>query len=271
MSLQAPVYPFSQSIPPNFNIDLTTVQAVRDYAQVKGTGDDNQIQMIITAFSQEFLRITGRSNMDGTLPIQSPFVAQQYYDEWYDGSGTLRQFVRNFPIYGTGNNSLLRACTPSTLGYPNVFVNGQAIPFSPNIPGPGPNYITNGFVVDGSGKSISIRLPGPFPNSPDGGPFSNNTPFYAASNFLGTCFAFARGVQNVEIQYWAGFAVTPMDIVRAATQIVAINYKRANWIDMGSKTLSAGGGASGTTRYRDWRIPPECQYTIEFYTRSAIV
>ena len=271
MSLKTPVYPFAKVLPPNPNVDLTTLQAVHDYAQIQGTNDDNIIQLAITAFSIEFLRMTGRSNMDGSVPKQSPFVALQYYDEWYDGSGTQRQFLRNWPVYGTGANNLLPAATPSTPGYPNLYVNGQAIPFSPNQPGPGPSFITNGFVVDGSGRSLSIRLPGPFPSSTTSGPFSNNTSFYAASNFLGTCFTFAAGTQNVEVQYWAGFVETPSDIIRIATQIAAINYKRGSFIDMSSKTLSAGGGASGTTRYRDWSIPPECQHTIEYYTRSAIV
>ena len=266
MSLVAPVYPFSkQPIQPNPNLDLTTVQAVHDYAQVNSATDDNLIQLTISAFSQEFIRMTGRSNMDGTTPRQSPYVAQQYYDEWYDGSGTTRQFVRNWPIFGTGANNMLEPATPNTLGYPNVYVNGQAIPFSPNQPGPGPSFITNGFVVDGSGKSLSMRLPGGLTQP------LNMTVLQSQVNYLGTCFLFAPGVQNVEIQYWAGFAVTPSDIVRIATQIVSINYKRVAWVDQASKSLSAGGGASGTTRYRDWKIPPECQYTVDYYTRSAIV
>ena len=81
MSLVAPVYPFSkQPIQPNPNLDLTTVQAVHDYAQVNSATDDNLIQLTISAFSQEFIRMTGRSNMDGTTPRQSPYVAQQYYE-----------------------------------------------------------------------------------------------------------------------------------------------------------------------------------------------
>lgn len=81
---------------------------------------------------------------------------------------------------------------------------------------------------------------------------------------------FCADRQNVESDYRAGYDQEPTDIVRAMTQLVAVNYRRREWIDLASKSLSTG-GATGTTSYRAWVFPPEVQDVIRYYTSRAIV
>ena len=69
-------------------IDLTTLQAVKDWAEVKGAGDDAIIQAAITGFSKYVQVRTGR---DALASIQG-FV------DVYDGNGSQRMLLRNYPI-----------------------------------------------------------------------------------------------------------------------------------------------------------------------------
>jgi hypothetical protein len=75
---------------------------------------DLTIAQIITATSLQILRITGRGPANGSVPTQSPFVIPVAYDEWYDGNGNNRQFVRNWPVTAVTG----------------IFVNGTPIPLS---------------------------------------------------------------------------------------------------------------------------------------------
>lgn len=63
-------------------------------------------------------------------------------------------------------------------------------------------------------------------------------------------------------------AGTPPDVDLATRQMVAVNYKRRDWIDQ--KTRSMGGNA-GATSYRDWMLPPEVISVMNSYKRMAIV
>jgi len=76
--------------------------------------------------------------------------------------------------------------------------------------------------------------------------------------------------QNVEVDYRAGYDQEPTDIIRSVTQWVAVNYRRREWVDLASKSLSTG-GATGTTSYRSWVFPPEIQDVIRNYTSRAVV
>jgi hypothetical protein len=81
---------------------------------------------------------------------------------------------------------------------------------------------------------------------------------------------FCADRQNVETDYKAGYDQEPTDIVRAITQLVAVNYRRREWVDLASKSLSTG-GATGTTSYRAWVFPPEVKDVIRNYTSRAVV
>jgi hypothetical protein len=207
---------------------------------------DLSFAQIITATSLQFLRITGRGPMNGSVPTISPFVEPVGYDEWYDGNGNQRQFVRNWPI------------TEVT----NVFVNGTSIPLSGGVTQPG-------YVIDGSGKSIVIRTIGQI--SPI---YSYSSRYIGGGNYF-----FARGIQNVEIQYTAGFSGIPYDLNQACIQTVAQTVIQQSVIYMRSKALPMGGGTvvygnpGDVNAYglMSLAFPPYALQTLEYYKRQAIV
>jgi hypothetical protein len=219
-------------------VDLTTVDNIKNWIPglAQSTGDDAKIQSIITAWGFEFLRRTGLGDMSGDFQ-QSPFTAVCSWSEVYDGSDTNRLFLRNRPVVSVSS----------------LQVNGIPIAASPAWP-------TQGYVIDGSRRSISMR----------GGIFGWPNMMYSSWQ-AGPYHAFAgakgfpRGLQNVSITYAAGYNVTPADVVQCANIVVAQNYSRPKWIDEESRAMAGGGG---TTRYRSWDIPIEAQLTVDRYTRT---
>ena len=228
------------------SLNLVTLDVVKGYLNLTTTGaSDVVLSNLITAVSLLALRLTGRGPSDGSIPTQSPFVTPVAYDEFYDGNGNQRQFVRNWPI-----NSVT-----------GVYVNGTPIPASTGVTQPG-------YVIDGSGKSIVLRTIG-----------------YAAPSYrnalavIGGNYFFARGIQNVEIQYTAGFSAVPYDLSLAVMQTVAQTYTQQSIIYTKSKALPMGGGVvtygnpAGVTSegLLGLVVPPQAQATFEFYKRRALV
>jgi hypothetical protein len=219
-------------------IDLTTLAKVKNWIQIPtaNTTDDQTLQDAITSFSAYVLRITGRGPADGSIPAASPFVAPVAYDEFYDGSGTERQQVRNWPIISVAS----------------VSVDGIAIPQSTAIN-------VSGYVVDGDAKFISIR-----------GGFSANVATFQNYRFQtrgsGGRGGFCNGIQNVEIVYTAGFAATPFDLEFVARKVVSLNYKRKDWIGQRSQQMANG---AGSTFYNDWEMDRQDERTISFYARRV--
>ena len=82
---------------------------------------------------------------------------------------------------------------------------------------------------------------------------------------------FHQGMGNVIVSYTGGYDEVPSDLQEAALIAISQNYKRKDWQDLASASLSSGSGVSGTTRYRDWQYPPQVQNTIEYYKRRALV
>lgn len=185
-------------------IDLTVLSAVKAWLGVGAatTSEDAIIQDCITAFSAYVLRATGRGPAGGEIPATSPFVTPVAYTEVYDGSGSERQPIRNWPITSVTS----------------VTVNGIAIVQSSafNVPG---------WVIDGDKKFISIR--------------AGSGASYRGGGY--SC-GFANGVQNVEISYTAGFSGVPPDLEMMARKVVALNYKRKGWIGQTSQAMAAGAG-----------------------------
>ena len=218
-------------------IDLTKVANVKSWMSLPttATDQDQTIQDSITAFSSDVLHFTGRGPMDGTVPTQSPFVTPVSYDDFYDGSGSLRQPIRNWPI------------TAVAL----VNVNGQVIPQSVNVQ-------TWGWVIDGDKKFISIR--GGY--SPSVATFQNYR-YQGGGAGLGVQGpGFASGSQNVEVQYTAGFSGVPFDLEMVARRTVALRYKGRGWIGQRSQMMAAG---AGTVFYNGWEIYPADRDTILYY------
>jgi hypothetical protein len=163
-------------------LDLTTLAKVKAYLVTTGTNADQTIQDFITEFSLWMLNIAGRGSQSGAPPLQSPFVQPCTFDEIYDGSGSDRQFVRNWPIQSVASVSIFGIAVPAGAG-----------------------SFVNGYLIDASGKSIVLRggRGVPFPLGTVG--FANLRSGFA-SGYGSTC-GFAQGVQNVEIVYTAGFAL----------------------------------------------------------------
>lgn len=223
-------------------LDLTTLNIVKSWIPGLNpstpTADDPVIQSCITSWGYEFLKRTGQGDQNQDFE-QSPFTAVCTFNETYDGMGTYRLFLRNRPI-----QSVIQ-----------LVINTVAIAQSTAVG-------AAGYVVDGSGKSIALRQgivgwgsPSPTYWSYQAGPFST----------MSTGLKFWQGIQNVSVQYTAGYSTVPADIQECANKVVAQNYQRRSWVDEASRAMAGGGG---TIRYRDWDIPIECQLIVDRYTRT---
>lgn len=149
------------------------------------------------------------------------------FSDWYDGNGNQRLFLRNRPI----------------VSVVAVRVSGRSIPLSTA-------YGQGGYLIHGDGKSLVIRSGGT-----------------TGVSWFSSCPRFDLGVQNVFVQYTAGYAAVPFDVADKCAQLVAVNFKRRSWIDQTSQMIQQG----GTMTYRDWEVPPEVERVIQIYTPTAIV
>ena len=213
-------------------IDLTTLAAIKSWAQVQTSGDDTTIQDAITAFSLYVLHLTGRGPADGTVPTTSPFSTPVSYDEFYDGNGNDTLPLRNWPI------------TTVT----SVNDSGVIIPASSGVSNPG-------YVVDQSKKFLVLRyggLPYPYSRSYRGAAYS--------------CRGWTLGTQNIEVQYTAGFSALPFDLEMMARKVVALNYRRRQNIGQKSQAMAQG---AGTVSFGEWEMGPDDMRVIEYYKRRV--
>jgi hypothetical protein len=219
-------------------LDLTSLDEVKNWVPglAATSSDDAKIQSCITAWGWEFLRRTGLGDQGGNY-TQSPFNSVCNWNETYDGTGTARLMLRNRPVVNVAA----------------LTING--IPIAPSS-----GYPVQGWTLDGSRRSISLR----------GGLLGWGNQLWTSwqsgpYHVFGGGLKFWNGLQNVIVQYSAGYNDTPADIVECANKVVHQNYKRPNWIDEESRAMAGGGG---TIRYRSWVIPPECQEVVDRYTRT---
>ena len=126
--------PAEQSLSPSL-LDLTTLQNVKDWLQIKASADDNLIQGAITALGYYFLWRTGLGSQNG-VNTSSPLSNIVSYNETYDGNGSDRLYLRNRPIQN-----------PPALSPLVLTVNGNVIAQSTSYPIPG-------WVIDADGKSL---------------------------------------------------------------------------------------------------------------------
>lgn len=159
------------------------------------------------------------------------FTQVRNFVETYDGNGAQRMFLRNSPI--------------RTLN--SVLICSWSVPqsSSPTVPG---------LFIELSQKSIALRTSGWALMPPQA--------IYP--------YQFTRGLGNIIVDYNAGYTQVPFDLGEAAIKAIAINYRRREWADMASKSLSAS-PASATIRFRDWALPPEIVAVLDFYSRQAII
>lgn len=158
------------------------------------------------------------------------FNSVKQFTEIYDGNGASRMFLRNRPI-----QTLI-----------SVQMGSYAVPQSTAI-------TAAGVYIDPSQNSLAFRSSG----------FSLMPP---SSIYP---YLFIPGQGNIQVVYTAGYTSVPFDLQEACMKAVKINYVRKDWVDLASKSLSTGGGATGTTRYRDWALPPEVERILEFYSRYS--
>lgn len=164
-------------------LDLTTVASVKQWMPGVQAPDnlstDAVLQSAITAASLDMLRRTGRGPRNWQVATQSPYNQVVTYTETYDGTGTPRLFLRNFPIMSVTSLSVFgTTVTAST---------SQASP---------------GFVIDGTARSIALISP--FSGS---GGWAGS--YYGTGRWpafgLGVLARFPIGVQNITVTYTAGF------------------------------------------------------------------
>ena len=78
-------------------------------------------------------------------------------------------------------------------------------------------------------------------------------------------FNAAQAGQQVQISYTA--SGVPYDIELAARKMVAVNYKRRQWIDQRSQAMAQG---AGTISFQSWEMPPEVKSVMDYYRRRAV-
>ena len=160
----------------------------------------------------------------------SSFTQTQTYNETYDGNNNQRIFVLNPPIV--------------TLN--SVTIGSYTVPMSTSL-------ITAGVYVEQSGRSIAFR----------------NSPGVLMPPYSIYPYAFTKGQGNILISYIGGYTSVPYDLGEAAMEAVSLAYRRKDWIGLESKSLSAGAGVTGTTRYFMGHLTPGIERVLNFYSRYA--
>lgn len=145
-------------------VDLTTVATVQAQLGVGSGVDASLLQVLITSLSRHIQTRCGRRILNGVAT----------YTDLYDGSGSDKQYLRDWPI----------------LNLANLLVFGQTVLASPD-------GINPGWVI-GDQYAASVAL---LPGTAIGGPIS-----YAA--WLLPLGRFPRGRQNVKAIYTAGYPIS---------------------------------------------------------------
>lgn len=282
-------------------IDLTAVDAVKAWLNTSGTPskqntiEDANIQRCITAASRYWLWRTGRGAANWQTTQQSPFNQPVAYDEAYDGNGADQLFLRNWPVVsvqsvivngrpippspGTtgrgwilndvGNRILLRQgeCFSSgrqnvhvqyTAGFPATPVTGE-IRTIPVAPGPyalqagNPPWLADVGVAFFSDGSTLERV--------------STAPQHAQYLLVAPGqYLFSPEDAGLQVLLSYSAAGTPADVRMAVTQMVAVNYKRRQWIDQTAQSMANG---AGTVSYRSWELPPEVISVMNAYARRT--
>ncbi|MGH9473062.1 MAG: hypothetical protein ACRD2H_11470 [Terriglobales bacterium] len=203
-------------------IDLCTVADVQAYLP-PSTSPTNaaQIQENITAASQYICTECAVAN----------FNTATYTSEVYDGTGSPRLYLKNYPITAV-----------SALG-----VNGVAVLPSSGYGSPGYQFSDIGLIL----------MPGTVLG-----------PSTSLLSFAGTSM-FSEGIRNVVVSYTAGFITIPSDLNQAAIELVAAMLTEARNVNLRSVS-SAAAGAHGSTSFITAMcpVPPRAAKTIKNRTRT---
>lgn len=283
-------------------IDLTSLAAVKNRAEVQSNAADAEIQGAITAFSQWLLDFTGQASLNSVAA----------HDDVYDGNGNARLMLNNYPVLNVSSVTMNAAGIPastaanvwgyyieqskkslglrggvgsySTFPYPTpltyrergpVFLRGQgnievvySAGYLPVLVQNDVENVTAGTIALADAPWVADAGVTYYPSlnvfaKVSSGPRVGE---YAVSNGL-YVFSAADEGQLVAASYQVNQA--PFDLEYAVRCICALNYKRKGWQDQKSRAVSTQGG-SATTAYRDWSWPPEHDKVFEYYQRKAI-
>jgi hypothetical protein len=76
---------------------------------------------------------------------------------------------------------------------------------------------------------------------------------------------FTKGVQNIEIDYTAGYTTTPLDLEQACIECCASWYKRSKRVDEQSRTAAGGVGEVVSFSLAD--VPNSAMMILNLYSR----
>lgn len=197
--------PFTPSAPSA--IDFVTLAEIKAWIESMPstvTADDNVLQFIITATSQDMLTMMSRTT-----------ILAAGYQEWYEGSGSATLALDQQPI-----NSV------TTLKVSGVSVS------------PSSDHIQNGYIISRDKKFIQLVGSGSGPASILGGGGISRGYSRRCGN------VFAQGIANVYVDYNAGYATVPPDLGEACLLIIDQDYKRRGWVDRAQIVIPQGGGTT---------------------------
>lgn len=210
----------------------------------------------------------GRSVQPSSGPIGSATVNQ-------GGSGYIQGDV--CPVAGGSGGSVVVTSVDGAGAVTGVTIQaaGQGYVTSANVATSGGtgagltvNLIINpqsvGYVIDGSRKYLALVNGG---GNLGGGRLAANFQNLYSYNSNAGRLVFPQGVQNIAVNYTAGFYGVPSDIDLMVRRNVAMWYKQRGEIGLATKV--APGGA-GSTVY-NWNMSKDDIAVIEFYKRRAMV
>lgn len=90
--------------------------------------------------------------------------------------------------------------------------------------------------------------------------------FWDARRIMLRGFRFCRGLQNVVLNYTAGFASVPLDLKQAAIESFALTYRQR--VHVGEKTSSFAGQVTVSFDMSD--VPPRSMSVFQQYRRVAL-
>jgi hypothetical protein len=282
-------------------IDLTTVDIVKSWlttnTAVKSSStpaEDANVQRCITAASRYWLWRTGRGASNWQTSQVSPFNQAVQYSESYDGNGNDQLFLRNSPVISVQSVIINGLSIPFSQGFhsrgyeftdaANQIVLRQ-LRFGLGRKNVQVQYTAGFEALAVTGELQVIPATAPYEVQVDNLPwladvgiayFEDGTPLTAVTTSpqQGQYFIEGSGKylfnaadagQQLLCSYSA--AGTPEDVRLACTQMVAVNYKRRQWIDQASQSMANG---AGTVSYRSWELPPEVVRVMNAYTRRSI-
>ncbi|MGH9541385.1 MAG: hypothetical protein ACRD2H_05845 [Terriglobales bacterium] len=202
-------------------IDLCTVADVQAYLPPSTSPTNTaQIQDKITAASQYIC----------TECAVASFASSTYTSEVYDGTGSPRLYLKNYPISAVSS----------------LMVNGVAVLPSSGYGSPGYQFSDIGLIL----------MPGTVL-----GPSTSLLSF-------GTSM-FSEGIRNVTVSYTAGFITIPSDLNQAAIELVAAMLTESRNVNLRSVSTAAA-GAHGSTSFITAMcpVPPRAAKTIKNRTRT---